>query len=83
MTIDITHYSHPVMGNARNHSWAVRFDYHDGFVGITQQGERVLLTPHQMRELEAFIEQCREKDVEYLREVNTTIDKPRRARRTR
>lgn len=57
---DIT-YSEEIPGTRGNFNWTTTFDLTDGYVGITQKEadgtvkDRVLLSPHQARELTAFI----------------------------
>lgn len=66
-TNGVTDYSPVVPGTRGNHDLPVRFDYCDGYVGITQYeayesvGQRtvtrVLLNPAQWAELVAFVQQ--------------------------
>lgn len=62
-----TDYSDVAAGDARNHRRPVRFDYTDGYVGITEYevyepvgnrvvGERVLLSPKQWDALVEFVQ---------------------------
>lgn len=51
----ITTYSEKIAGERGNHDLPARFDVTDGFLGITQNDARVLLSPKQARELTAFI----------------------------
>ena len=52
---DITTYSVKVPGDARNHQLPVVFDDTDGYIGITQDGGRVLLSPEQVKALLRFL----------------------------
>ena len=59
---DYTVYSKMVPGQKRNYHWRSRFDYTDGFLGITQHrsdvenSHRVLLSPRQTKALRGFLE---------------------------
>lgn len=60
----IYYYSDKVAGDERNHGFAQKFDYHDGYIGIQQfDGERVtdrvLLSPAQWRALVAFMRETK------------------------
>jgi hypothetical protein len=55
-----TAYSKKIEGTEANYYWSVRFDWHEGFVGITQFDkadvkDRVLLSPLQVRGLARFL----------------------------
>jgi hypothetical protein len=55
-----TKYSDMIPGDSRNYEWAVRFDIHARYLGITQfEGasvkERVLLSPDQVAALMRFL----------------------------
>jgi hypothetical protein len=50
-----TTYSGEVRGDDGNHQQAVLFDITDGYVGISQGKDRVLLTPLQWRALKVFV----------------------------
>jgi hypothetical protein len=56
--------SDDISGEERNYFWKARFDLQDGFLGIDQwkegpnpEFERVLLSPHQVKQLVAFIKE--------------------------
>lgn len=56
----VTNYSEKIDGEKRNHHKTARFDLTDGFLGITQTDsdrvvDRVLLSPHQVKKLLAFV----------------------------
>lgn len=61
----LTTYSEKINGNPGNHGWLVGFDVTDGYLGITQfdgntVGDRVLLSPTQVKELVRFVAaECR------------------------
>jgi len=65
-TNGVTDYSDVVEGARGNYDWPVRFDYTDGFVGITQYEvyesvgqrqvkDRILLSPEQWQSLAEFV----------------------------
>jgi hypothetical protein len=56
---DRTDFSDEIAGNEGNHDLPVRYDMTDGYLGISQTGDRVLLSPKQVAELTRFIEQKR------------------------
>lgn len=64
----ITHYSDMVVGERRNYNRAARFDYTDGFVGISEFNEidgpvrqRVLLSTDQVVKLLEFLKEQRQR----------------------
>jgi hypothetical protein len=57
-------YSKKIKGARGTYNWPARFDWTDGFVGITQfkdnrNSQRVLLTPAQVAKLVKFIKECK------------------------
>lgn len=59
-----TTYSEEFPGDKRNWDWPVRFDFTDGYLGITQTAgstERVLLARSQLDELVRFVRERRER----------------------
>lgn len=59
-----TYYSERIKGERGNYNWPARFDLTNGFVGVTQFDgdevkDRILLSPKQVRELNAFLGQKR------------------------
>jgi hypothetical protein len=48
-------YSEAVPGTIGNYNWTVRFDSEDGYLGLTQNDERILLCPSQVKELAAWL----------------------------
>jgi hypothetical protein len=61
VSVGMTKYSKPVLGDAGNYRWPVTFDCNeDGYLGINQDKDRVttdrvLLSPSQVEALRAFI----------------------------
>lgn len=56
LSADEARYSEKIPGEAGNYDWPARFDISGcGFLGISQNNERVLLSPKQVRELLKFI----------------------------
>lgn len=58
----ITRYSDKIEGDRGNYKWDASFDLTGGYLGITQAEDgkikdRVLLSPKQVNELAAFLEQ--------------------------
>ncbi len=51
----ITTYSDKIAGERRNFDLPARFDVTDGFLGISQEHDRVLLSPKQIKELILFL----------------------------
>jgi len=51
-------YSDEIPGTTGNYGWPVRFDVHDGFIGISQtqdqHSERIRLSPTQFKSLVKF-----------------------------
>lgn len=58
-------YSEQIAGDKGNYDWPVRFDVHNGYIGITQwndgSGDRVLLSPGQLAELRKFLRRSAER----------------------
>lgn len=52
---DLTYYSKEIAGTSRNHGWSASFDFTDGYIGINQSKDRVLLSPAQFNALIAFV----------------------------
>ena len=50
-----TYYGSVLHGDRTNHMLSVRFDYTDGYIGITQGVDRILITPKQAAEMQKFI----------------------------
>jgi hypothetical protein len=54
-----TRYSEEIPGSRGNYDWGVRFDRHNGYLGINQWNdeglERILLSPKQVKALLEFI----------------------------
>lgn len=51
-----TYYSAVIKGTRGNYGMPVRFDKTDGYIGINQLTDRILLSPAQVKALIAFIE---------------------------
>lgn len=56
MEKDRTYYSDEIKGTRGNHDLPAKFDLTDGYLGITQTGDRVLLSPKQVKALTEFVE---------------------------
>src|SRR5688572_500130 len=54
-----TVYSDVFVGDKQNHNQEVRADVTDGYVGLTQGKDRVLLTPEQWQKIARFIRSVR------------------------
>ena len=56
-----TYYSEQINGSRGNYNWPVRYDFTDGYLGISQTEDgkvkdRVLLSPAQVKELMEFVQ---------------------------
>lgn len=51
----VTTYSREIKGAAGNYNWSAYFDHTDGYIGIRQHGEAILLSPAQVKALLAFV----------------------------
>ena len=52
----ITKYSAEIKGARGNYNWSVSFDKTNGYIGILQTGDHVLLSPAQFKALVKFAE---------------------------